>query len=735
MFDFFFLSAKKRKALEKLESELTMLDKAKLQQDSRQQLKRQLLTSIRQNKEPEIMPHAFQKLITAIQQEGSKVHLDPPAMALLKERIFGIIENCRHQILPAPYLRNILTTALLLVFVVTTFFAFPFTSVPTSYARSTYISEVEGNVFIVRNQEIIRAKPFLLLQEGDTILTHQDSFATVTFFEDSQSRLSENTKLQIQKLESQPFNYVTSRIELFLEEGRIWGKVINLVDDDSRFIVQADNVKATVMKKASFDLMEEGNGMKVRVYDNVVDLHLSEKGNDMPLKTVVAGYQAEVVANDSIELKPVNADISSRSEDTDWVASNLKRDKLYYQTILQSKQQLIESGDIDDGFQQHSVRPAGVQSFTDIQIEEAKTGFLNAYLDLKKGESLLAEGSHNEGIRLLGRFHRSLKELIAKLPELEKINHKEALLLRQLVEEKVALQLKDLAAFMPGDRLYVAKEILQQVELSLADSEVEKAKIRLSQADRKLFEIQYLAQEGQITLAQTMLKNYRDGMAQFVLKIGPENYPEVESNLINFVEKQIQQLKILTALEQSLASNQNASFKEQIRSTRRDQLKKLMLSLEELSVSVPKELLAELRDIFDSYLHDSVSDEDLIVPLFHRLVDGQYQLLFVQPQKTPVPNEIGVVTIITEGDSTADAQEIPDTQETQEEELQPSQAVTQETQETGQAGQTQQTKQTQLLEETQESPVTQQTQETQSPDSTELLPKYVPLNTFDSQQS
>jgi len=672
MFDFLFFTTKKRRSLERLASELKALRKPTLQQTSRQQLRQQLLTSIKQGKQAEIVPLSFKKLIISLRQEANKVHLDPQATAFLKERVLGLVETYRPQVLSAPYLKTILTSALLLIFVVTTFFAFPFITIPTSYARSTYISELEGNVFIARNQEIVRATPFFLLQEGDTILTRQNSFVTVTFFDDSQSRLSENTRLQIQKLQFKPFNHVASQVELFLEQGRMWGKVVNLVNDESRFIVQTDNATATVIKKASFDLSEEGESTKVRVYDNVVDLHFFETGNNIPSKTVVAGYQAEVLKKD----EPIQLQVTTASplEDKDWVASNLKRDERYSETILQSKQQLLESNDIHDGFQGNSSEYGKqLSSFTNVQVEEARAHFFEVYLDLKKGESLLANGSHKEGIKLIGQFHLALKDFIKELPKLKKVNGDEALVLQQIVEEKVALQLKDLATFMPGDRLYVAKEILQQIELSLADSEVKKAKIRLSHADGKLFEIQHLLQAGQLPLAETMLKNYSDQMAQFVLKIGPENYKEVEDNLVDFVEKQIQQLKILTALEQSF-SQDDTPFKDLVKSTRREQLQKLMGSLEELSASVPKELLSQLRDTFDSYLRDSTNDEDIIVPLFNSLVDSEHQLLFVQPQEIPVLNEIGVVTIITEGNPTADAQDVPEIQQASQQAL----AVTQE---------------------------------------------------------
>lgn len=664
MFDFLFLSAKKRKALEKLEKELIMFHKPTLQNTAKQKLKQQLLTSLKNNQQAEILPRSFKNLVAAIKQEGNKVHLHPLATVSLKERLLDTIESYRQRVLPIPYLKTILTAALLFVFVVTTFFAFPLLPVPTSYARSTYISDVEGNVFISRGQEILRAMPFSRLQEGDTILTRQHSFATVTFFDDSQSRLSENTQLQIQKLQFLPFNHVASQVELFLQQGRMWGKVVNLVDDDSHFIVQTNNATATVLKKASFDLSEEGNSTKMRVYDNVVDLHYSQKENKTPLKTVVAGYQAEISNNnDIIQLQPVNSTtFSSTGDDMDWISSNLQEDDAYYQTILQNKKELFESDDINDGFQNNSSEYGeNIPLFTNPQIESTKAHFFEAYLDLKKGENLLADGSHKEGLHLLGQFHRALKDFVIQYPELQKMNPEEAKTLQQIIDEKVALQLKDLAAFMPGDRLYVAKEILQQAELSLADSEVEKAKIRLSQADGKLFEIQYLIKKGQLDLAHTMLKNYSDQMSQFVLKIGPENYKEVEANLISFVEKQMQQLKILIALEQSLSQQPDSSFKDEIRSIRRDQLKKLMGSLDELSVSVPKELLSQLRDIFDSYLHDSADDEDLIIPLFNRLVDGQYQLLFLQPQQVPVPTDIGIVTIITEVNPTADVQETQQT--------------------------------------------------------------------------
>lgn len=653
-----------KESLKKLEAGLMQAARPKLPIASRKRLKDNLLNSIKNRDQAELFPFALQNLAEKIGETGANLQLPAEMVFKLKQRLLDCLdykiqfERYRFGLRRNTSLRTLLSSVLLLIFVATSVFVLPF-QVSLTFARSTYLTEVSGDVFVLRNSDLIKGRSNFKLEEGDVILTKDSSYVTVHFFDDSLSRLSENTNMQIKRLYEEPFNPVLTQVELFLKQGRIWARVINLIDEESSFTVDTQNIKANVDKKAAFDLSTQSDATQVVVFDNVVDVSPINQPK-VTSKAVVAGYQATVNPQvNGVQIEQVSKAQLALNPSSSWFQSNLTRDQEYDQKLVASKEEMIKSDSSSGDLNVSGLADFGAVSvLTNDKIEAKRQDFMTAYRNLRKGETLLAGGHDKAGLILVENFFGAVGLIVKDLPDLRKEDPFNADLLVSLMKEKVSIQLKDFSAFLPGDKLYAAKDVLQEVEILLAGSEVNKATVKLSQAEGKLLEIQQLFKTDQHDLAVEQIKKYKTQIDQFVIQISDSNLAEIQDQLVPLVKQQIQQIKVLTALEQSLDKPEFADLKIQVKSLRENALKKLVDSLRGLPGTIPPELLQQLKDIFDSYLTESSDDEDIIAPVLNMLLRRE-SLIVTQPADIKVPEKLGVVTIVTVQEASKEAVSVP----------------------------------------------------------------------------
>lgn len=660
-------SEKDLRACEKLEKKLLTISKPQLSNLDAQKLRSSLLSTLARHDNrteqstSELLPTSLQKLGTHIQKAGQELSLPQHMKASLKERILTYIQGhlvvgFDHGFLLRTKRFKFVSYVLLFTFVTSSLFLFPFQS-QVAQAHSTYLTEIRGDVFVLRNRQLLKGKIFLDLKEGDVILTKGQSFVTIHFFDDSLSRLGENTQLEIQKLYTEPLHHAVTQVGVFLKEGRMWTRVINLIDDTSNFTIATKEAHATVSKKAAFDMSVEEGEVKLAVFDNVVDL--------VPLDTqekpqsVVAGYAASLSSDNNVQLVALDIEEPSQNLNSSWVESNLDRDQVYDQELIEEKEKSIDSDhDMSASEDTTTVEGNDAVLLANEDVQKATDEFMSAYRELKHGETMLVRGFHSEGIRSLKNFQEQTRDVIKQLPDLQQKDSFGTDLLRKMIEEKISLQLKDLAAFLPGERLYVVKEVLQDVQQLLPLDQVSKTQLQLSHAEGKLLEIQELIKDEKVGLAITILKGYENKTAQFVLTVNEQNIDELQDELVDIINQQLQQIKALMAIEQNLKNvtatdEHKQELLQEVTRVRRESLQRLVVSLDHLPEGLSAELVTDLKNIFDVYLAASNEDEDLIIPAFNKLVGKDYQLSFIQPDDSQLPKKLGAVTVVSE-EATAD---------------------------------------------------------------------------------
>lgn len=153
------------------------------------------------------------------------------------------------------------------------------------------------------------------LNNGDRIRTGMDSAATVRFFGIGESRLAANSELLIQ-------SPTTAKTEFRLSAGRVWTRLLRLLDLDRSFSVRTNAVAATV-RGTAFDVQTYEKGSSVWVTDSVVDVvPANAAGDAMPLP-VAEGSSAQFDADGRAVAQDA---ISEDAKHTTWFTENTTRD-------------------------------------------------------------------------------------------------------------------------------------------------------------------------------------------------------------------------------------------------------------------------------------------------------------------------------------------------------------------------------------------------------------------------
>ena len=153
------------------------------------------------------------------------------------------------------------------------------------------------------------------LNDGDRIRTKTDGAATVRFFGIGESRLAADSELLIRAPSS-------TKTEFRLSAGRVWTRLLRLLDLDNSFSVRTNAVAATV-RGTAFDVQTYQKESTVWVTDSVVDV--------TPANAQVAAMPFPIAEGSSVQFDmdgrvTVQDAISEDAKRTAWFSENTTRD-------------------------------------------------------------------------------------------------------------------------------------------------------------------------------------------------------------------------------------------------------------------------------------------------------------------------------------------------------------------------------------------------------------------------
>lgn len=437
-----------------------------------------------------------------VKEVSSKVVLSPAKRVAIKERLFEIISSVDSEkvfIGFSSFAKKLVSASVVTAFLMG-FVGFVSVDINVALAESfTTIEDVSGNVVVVRDGKSFAAYPDMELFEGDKVKTGNDGFASITFLDDSVIRLSNASDINIQRLFADPLNKTLTYVKVEVENGNVWSRVLNLVDDDSAFVVKAKELYA-LAKKAAFDVKVEGEEASISVYQHVIDIKTQSNESK-----VLTGQKVTTTDLDSkVE------DLDSVNKDTDWVKENLANDRVYIAKVNEKKKESREetvSG--NQALQDLKTGVVKLLTFDDVEkekidFEQAQKKFIEAEVDLESGKIKDDEAKvvFDEFIGKVDGFKNLISDVRQKGDEVY------AAELKKYLSGKLSEHKKDLVSVLPDSPLYLAKKAIMDAEMVSAEDKAEEVEVQAEQASVKLGEVSDLVEAGKTDMAQRALNDY-----------------------------------------------------------------------------------------------------------------------------------------------------------------------------------------------------------------------------------
>lgn len=234
----------------------------------------------------------------------------------------------------------------------------------TAFSKDVIIKEevkakitiVEGDIFVVKNNNKIKAKKGTVINSKDKIITNNKSKVEITFPDKTKLRINQNSEVLLSPMSSKKEKYSFLKVL----KGQIWANVIN--KGEGRFAIKAKNSVFAVMG-TTFDVNNTSNNTEMSVFDGSVgvtankddnqlkeqikELHLEIDDNkksesnslsvhqiEKPIQAVEGPKQVtmeewiEITKNQKITIDDNgNSVVSEISKDNDWTKWNKDLDK------------------------------------------------------------------------------------------------------------------------------------------------------------------------------------------------------------------------------------------------------------------------------------------------------------------------------------------------------------------------------------------------------------------------
>jgi hypothetical protein len=480
----------------------------------------------------------------------------------------------------------------------------------TRAAKWTFLESVSGKVFVNRNGQIFPVDRNFNLREGDLIFTGDDSFVTIRFLDDSVARLGADTSLAINKLYAKPDNSVSTQVEVSLTDGQIWASVYNLVDNDSRFVVQTDYATAKVNSKAAFEMKTDEQSTTLAVYDNVVDFSKKTSNVDL-VQPVLSGYTAAVNKDNNFQLAYSDHDIvlQKNSDAIDrWAEMNLTLDQQHEEDLKQENSQFIDSA-VANGSGAMGALAAFKDStkalFDNTEIEQNRQKFLAAELGIIKAQQLILDANQSNDNRhqatpLLLQYKGVIRDILANYDNLKTKDAVQADLLIAEMQESVAAEGKSLSLVLPNEKLYTVKEVVSEASSYFAFNDAGQAEYLLAKAKNKLFEVESMINKNDLNGADIGFQVYLSDLDELVAQVNKAN--QAESGLFDLLEEQIKQFKVINAIHNKLAGGRDTQLADLVDKVNKISLNKLISIMQSYRKNgIPFGMLSDLHNTVESY--------------------------------------------------------------------------------------------------------------------------------------
>jgi hypothetical protein len=516
----------------------------------------------------------------------------------------------------------------------------PFTSVNTVKASSpTRITNFSGDVKVNRSGELFEVQSEFVLTENDIIQTGENSKVEVVFADESLLRLGDSTRLLISNLDNEVIN---SNNSIKLVSGELWVNTLGLAGSQASFEVNAGELTAEVQDSAVFDLEVTESYSRVVSLDNSVNLQLYDDGVFIPAnlrKGQLVKVKKETPYNTYLDKMTFEDRLSDF--DLDWFTKNFESDVEYRSKISESRssERKAKAGLTPDSlfYPVKEFQRAAQLAVTFDPIKQSELEISIANQKLFEAEVLISRGKMDSAKKLLADYSADLSRVASTVQELNKnvtdTNKQQFKDLKNNLVESVNLQKKSFRDVLPTEEVYDVKMAINEAELLVAGSEVEKKKVELAQAKDILVEARELAKTNNPELVSESLDRYFDKIEQIsseVAELDEADKGELVTTVLDGNVTGIQALEELkvevskSALIQTQTA-QTITFDQKLEEATAKSVSTLTEVLDKASQVKDPEVLTQVRKVSETLnlnsastvqtgLSNSVIVEDVEIP-------------------------------------------------------------------------------------------------------------------------
>ncbi len=140
------------------------------------------------------------------------------------------------------------------------------------YNENNLISVKSGSVQITHsNNQTEKVVAQSAVDVGDRILVSDDGGADIVWFDGSITRLAAGTDIKILQASYDADNINKTKIGLWAERGKIWARVINLIDGESEFSIKSTSAIAGI-RGTTFNYILEDAFPRIEVVEGIIFL-------------------------------------------------------------------------------------------------------------------------------------------------------------------------------------------------------------------------------------------------------------------------------------------------------------------------------------------------------------------------------------------------------------------------------------------------------------------------------
>ncbi|MEK7202979.1 MAG: DUF5667 domain-containing protein [Patescibacteria group bacterium] len=390
--------------------------------------------------------------------------------------------------------------------------------IPTPKA---YIAKVDGEEALIKKlnaNDWIKITENMEIAPGDIIKTNNNSQVVINFYDNTVSRVDSNSEIKFEEISIDKENFAKTKVNIFVNAGQIWSRVIQLMDKDASFEINSSITVATVRGTAfNFEIIPNEESAKINTIEGILEIAkiktkeeidestgqkkqtkiVIEKINLPEGNMAIVGKEKET--ENLLDKKIITQPILEENLKSKWFKDNQKLDEDFEKEVKEKAKKLNKeiAGILPDSAMYKIKRIAEKARIilTNDPTEKQKLIIDFANKRLSEAQQLAQEGKVVLAEATINNWQKSVDELTVD-PEI----------IKKQTKNQFNLQKQIAGIIAPDSVNYNLRNILEDLEIKNEQNKADKEYLELKKVGQALKEIKLLKEKGKENLFEELIK-------------------------------------------------------------------------------------------------------------------------------------------------------------------------------------------------------------------------------------